>query len=208
MFGDIFAGTLLTSFSLVIFLFGKSSGPDSILGQAYWFRYLVFLMGVFSLYAGFMYNDFTSLPLYIFGDSCYTYPKDSDTPVRTEDCVYPFGVDPAWYLSTDELTFMNSLKMKIAVILGVFQMCIGIIIKGANARYNKNKLDFWFEFVPQLSMMLALFGFMDYLIISKWLMNWDGRTNAAPSIITTMITMALGGGKPAEGSIDVPLVGN
>lgn len=177
MFGDIFAGTLLVSFGLVVFMFGGSSGPDSMLGAAHWFRWLLLLMGFFSLYSGFLYNDFTSLPLYLFGDSCYEYSADNVVPKRTSsDCVYPFGVDPSWYLSTDELTFMNSMKMKIAVILGVFQMCIGIIIKGKNARYNKNKLDFWFEFVPQLCMMLALFGFMDYLIISKWLIDWDGKT--------------------------------
>lgn len=121
MFGDIFAGTLLTCFGLSIFIFGGSSKPDSIMGAAHWFRWLVLLMGMFSLYSGLLYNDFTSLPLYLFGDSCYQYSADNDTPVRKSDeCVYPFGVDPAWYLSTDELTFMNSMKMKIAVILGVF----------------------------------------------------------------------------------------
>jgi V-type H+-transporting ATPase subunit a len=176
MFGDVFAGTLLTCFALAIFMFG--GGKSSILNGAHYFRWLVLLMGLFSLYSGLLYNDFTSLPLYLFGDSCYKYLPDNDTPTRISDqCVYPFGVDPAWYLSRDELTFQNSMKMKIAVILGVFQMCIGIIIKGCNAKYNKNKLDFWFEFVPQLSMMLALFGFMDYMIISKWLINWDGKTD-------------------------------
>jgi hypothetical protein len=42
-----------------------------------------------------------------------------------------------------------------------------------------------------LLMMTSLFGFMDFLIIKKWLTDWEGRTDVAPSIITTMITMAL-----------------
>jgi len=87
--------------------------------------------------------------------------------------VYGFGVDPSWYMSVDELTFLNSLKMKISVILGVFQMCIGICLRGSNAIYWKKPVDFFFEFIPMLLMMLALFGFMDVLIIWKWLTDWN-----------------------------------
>lgn len=42
----------------------------------------------------------------------------------------------------------NSLKMKLAVILGVFQMMLGIILKAVNAIHFKEKLDFIFEFIP------------------------------------------------------------
>jgi len=38
----------------------------------------------------------------------------------------------------------------------------------------------------------ALFGFMDYMIILKWLTDWSTVTTAgmtSPSIISTMITM-------------------
>jgi V-type H+-transporting ATPase subunit a len=38
--------------------------------------------------------------------------------------------------------------MKMAVIFGVVHMSLGIIMKGFNAVYFGNKLDFIFEFIP------------------------------------------------------------
>ena len=36
---------------------------------------------------------------------------------------------------------------------------------------------------------------MDLLIILKWLTNWEGKENLAPSVITQMINVALKGGE-------------
>lgn len=88
--------------------------------------------------------------------------------LKSKECVYPIGIDPAWYMAKNELTYLNSMKMKLAVILGVIQMSLGVILKGMNYRFQKKRVDFWFEFVPQIVMLLALFGFMDLLIIVKW----------------------------------------
>jgi len=71
-------------------------------------------MGVFSTFCGFIYNDFSSVPLTVFGKGCY-----EDGEAVDKECVQPFGIDPAWYMSKNELTYQNSLKMKISVILGV-----------------------------------------------------------------------------------------
>lgn len=49
-----------------------------------------------------------------------------------------------------------------------------------------------------------MFGFMDLLIIVKWLTNFDLMENAKPaSVITSMITMFLGFG---EGGIETELI--
>ena len=64
-----------------------------------------------------------SIPLYL-GESCYDKITGHKILLhagnRTVDsCVYPFGIDPVWFTAKNELQFMNSLKMKIAVILGI-----------------------------------------------------------------------------------------
>lgn len=82
-------------------------------------RYLLLLMGLFSTYCGFIYNDFSSIPIELFGKSCYTSDHNTKEVLLKDDCVYPVGVDPKWYLAKNELAFLNSLKMKLSVILGV-----------------------------------------------------------------------------------------
>lgn len=68
-------------------------------------------------------------------------------------------------------------------------MSLGVILKGLNYRYQGKRIDFWFEFVPQIVMLLCLFGFMDLLIVVKWLTPFTDTP--APSIIATMIAMGL-----------------
>lgn len=80
-------------------------------------RYLFLLMGIFSTYCGFIYNDMTSIPLTILGDTCYDTVNNER--IQKADCVYSFGIDPIWFTSGSDLTFFNSLKMKMSVIIGV-----------------------------------------------------------------------------------------
>lgn len=162
-------------------------------GQA---RYLLLLMGIFATYNGFIYNEFFAIPFEIFG-SCYEeeivvatnelidpvnniYAPKAFAFTRKPDCVYTFGVDPRWFQSDANLAFTNNLKMKIAVILGILQMSLGIIMKGLNSLYFKKTLDFLFEFIPQIILLLALFGWMDILILAKWVepKNIDGYFEA------------------------------
>ena len=105
-------------------------------------------MGFFGMYAGIMYNDFLSIPWDLFG-SCYSKEgEDSLKTIRQEDCVYPIGIDPKWYIASNELAFINSFKMKFAVIVGVLQMTFGVILKGFNCIHFSNVLELFFEFIP------------------------------------------------------------
>ncbi len=80
---------------------------------------MILMMGIFATFAGFIYNDYASFPLMALGDSCY---KSTEDATLKEDCVYPVGIDPMWYMGSNELIFMNSLKMKLSVILGEFKV--------------------------------------------------------------------------------------
>lgn len=155
--------------------------------DAFKLRYLIFLLGFFSVYCGLIYNDFMSIPINSFWGSCY------NGDVKTDDCVYAFGLDWKWYQANNMLTYFNNFKMKLAVILGVLQMSLGLLLKGFNTWYFKDKLSFYFEFIPQMLMLWALFGYMDLLIVVKWLTPYKGSSGDeldskyAPSIITTLI---------------------
>ena len=137
-------------------------------------RYMLFGMGTMGVYAGLIYNDYFSLGLNLFG-STYVYPNFlsgtkavSLCAYGTPECVYPFGVDPVWKTSANELLFFNSMKMKMSVILGISQMIFGVFLRGINAIYFRSYLDFFSEFVPMILFAGSLFGYMILLIFIKW----------------------------------------
>ena len=121
MFGDIGHGGVLLG--LAIWL-TKSAKAKKLLPDVYPLRYLFLLMGIFSFYSGWIYNEFFSIPLNVFG-SCYGEAGHEEYAAKEEGCVYPFGFDPKWIRASNELNYFNSYKMKFAVIIGVFQMSFG-----------------------------------------------------------------------------------
>jgi V-type H+-transporting ATPase subunit a len=78
------------------------------------------------------------------------------------------GVDPIWGITSNKLAFVNVIKMKISVIMAIFHMSIGIIMKGTNSVYFGRWLDLITEVIFGLIIFLGLFGWMDALIIAKW----------------------------------------
>ncbi|WJX42217.1 V-type proton ATPase subunit a3 [Trifolium repens] len=130
-------------------------------------------MALFSIYTGLIYNEFFSIPFELFGPTAYGCRdpscRDSTTIglIKVRD-TYPFGVDPKWHGTRSELPFLNSLKMKMSILLGVSQMNLGIILSYFNAKYFGNNINIWHQFVPQMIFLNSLFGYLSLLIIVKW----------------------------------------
>jgi len=196
MFGDIGHGGIVFAFGLYLCFkkdeLEKSKSPFAALLSA---RYLLAMMGFFAFYCGFIYNDFMSIPLNLFG-TCYKKEHGMHHLVREDpECVYPFGLDPRWYGTQNELTFFNSFKMKMAIVLGVSQMTMGTMLKMINAIHFRSALDFIFEWIPQILFLSCTFGYMVLLIFFKWATPYDVPngypTSEAPAIINIFIKFLL-----------------
>ena len=97
--------------------------------------------------------------------------------------------------------FVNSLKMKLSVILGVIHMVLGIFLKGFNAIFEANLIEFIFIFIPQITLMVIIFGFMDALIFIKWNIDYKNKEYLAPDIKSFLLNIFLKFGKlPSTGT--------
>ena len=208
MFGDIGHGGLILLLSIWLVLKKDEilkSMPDlKLLVKT---RYFFLLCGFFAFFNGWIYNDFFAMPLGIFG-SCYKNVKDDNgekIAKRKGDCVYPIGLDPKWYVASNELSFLNSFKMKMSVIIGVLQMILGLFLKGMNGIYFGDYADFIFEFIPQLIFMCLLFGYMILMIYIKWGTDWSDDLSKAPSLITQLLMLFLNMGSTGPDNFKTPL---
>ncbi|XP_062022288.1 V-type proton ATPase subunit a3-like isoform X2 [Rosa rugosa] len=176
MFGDWGHGICLLLATLYFIIRERkfsSQKLGDIIEMTFGGRYVIFMMALFSIYTGLIYNEFFSVPFEIFGPSAYGCRDPSCRDATTAGLTkvrdtYPFGVDPKWHGSRSELPFLNSLKMKMSILLGVAQMNLGIVLSYFNAKYFADKLNIWYQFVPQMIFLNSLFGYLSLLIIVKW----------------------------------------
>lgn len=110
MFGDLGHGTIMALFGAWMVIkevsLGAKKSNNEIWNIFFAGRYIILLMGCFSMYTGLVYNDIFSKSMNIFGSS-WNIPYDNETmehnPALTLDPKdsyidrpYFIGIDPIW----------------------------------------------------------------------------------------------------------------
>ncbi|XP_064439166.1 V-type proton ATPase 116 kDa subunit a 1 isoform X4 [Mirounga angustirostris] len=213
MFGDFGHGVLMTLFAVWMVLresrILSQKNENEMFSTVFSGRYIILLMGVFSIYTGLIYNDCFSKSLNIFGSSwsvrpMFTLYNWTEETLRGNPVLqlnpsvpgvfggpYPFGIDPIWNIATNKLTFLNSFKMKTSVILGIIHMMFGVTLSLFNHTYFKKPLNIYFGFIPEIIFMTSLFGYLVILIFYKWTAYNANTSEKAPSLLIHFINMFL-----------------
>nr|XP_061805963.1 V-type proton ATPase 116 kDa subunit a 1-like isoform X6 [Nerophis lumbriciformis] len=216
MFGDLGHGVLMTCAALYLVLRESrliaQKNDNEMFSMVFAGRYIILMMGIFSIYTGIIYNDCFSKSLNVFGSGWSVRPMfdarvggnwttetlQGNKVLQLDPAIagvfkgpYPIGIDPIWNIATNKLTFLNSFKMKMSVILGVIHMLFGVTLSLFNHLYFKKPLNIYLGFIPEIVFMASLFGYLVLLIFYKWL-SYDVRLSRdAPSLLIAFINMFL-----------------
>uniref|UniRef100_A0A4W5P6Q5 V-type proton ATPase subunit a n=1 Tax=Hucho hucho TaxID=62062 RepID=A0A4W5P6Q5_9TELE len=213
MFGDLGHGMVMACFALWMVLTEKSHkrkrSDNEIWTIFFEGRYIILMMGLFSVYTGLIYNDCFSKSLNIFGSgwsvrAMFTDQQWTNETLQTNTLLildpnvsgvfvgpYPFGIDPIWNMAVNRLSFLNSYKMKMSVIIGVMHMSFGVVLSVFNHLHFKQRFNIYLLFLPELLFLLCLFGYLVFMIIYKWLAFGARDSRLAPSILIHFINMFL-----------------
>ncbi|XP_076876556.1 V-type proton ATPase 116 kDa subunit a 2 isoform X1 [Brachyhypopomus gauderio] len=222
MFGDVGHGAAMTLFALWMVLSEKNHkrrrSGNEMWSLLYEGRYIILMMGLFSMYTGLIYNDCFSKSLNIFGSgwnikAMFREQQWTNETLQTNALLsldpnvsgvftgpYPLGIDPIWNLAVNRLVFLNSYKMKMSVIIGVIHMSFGVVLSVFNHLHFRQKFKIYLLFLPELLFLLCLFGYLVFMIFYKWLAYSSRDSRTAPSILIHFISMFL-----MQGNVTSPL---
>ncbi|CAH1738660.1 V-type proton ATPase 116 kDa subunit a 1 isoform X2 [Aphis gossypii] len=211
MFGDAGHGIILTLFSAYMVIYeqqlSKTKSSNEIWNIFFGGRYIILLMGFFSIYTGIIYNDVFSKSINLFGSSWSNNESPSSIlgnksitlDPATKDYSqepYPLGLDPVWQVAVNKIIFLNSYKMKLSIIFGVVHMMFGVVLSVVNHVHFNKKINILLQFIPQMLFLVLLFLYMVSLMFMKWV--WYGPKNplktsprCAPSVLIMFINMML-----------------
>jgi len=99
-------------------------------------------------------------------------------------------MDPGWVEAQNKLAIYNSFKMKQAVILGVLHMLLGVAMSALNYIRERDFARVICVFIPEVLFLVCTFGWMDILIVVKWLKSWS-NPSVAPALLGEMTNFFL-----------------
>lgn len=207
MFGDFGHGIIMTLAAVAMIYFEKPlqrGKQDELFSMAFYGRYIMLMMGVFSMYTGLIYSDAFSkeIPL---ASSMWEWRAGDDwsegktiKATRVSGYTYPFGMDYSWHDTENDLLFSNSYKMKLSIVMGWAHMTFSLIWSYVNARHFKTPIDIWGNFIPGMIFFQSIFGYLVFCIIYKWSTDWYAIGQQPPSLLNMLIYMFLSPGKIEE----------
>ena len=208
MFGDAGHGTIMTLAACAMIYFERpllKRKNDELFEMAFYGRYIMLMMGMFSIYTGLIYNDVFSKPITQFS-SQWEWPQQFQEgasvsgKLRTDGYRYPFGIDWAWHDTENDLLFSNSYKMKLAILMGWTHMTYSLCLSYINARHFRTPIDIWGNFLPGMIFFQSIFGYLVFTVIYKWSIDWVKIGQQPPGLLNMLIYMFL-----SPGRVDEPL---
>ena len=209
MFGDFGHGALMFLAAAAMIYWEKPlmrSKQDELFSMAFFGRYIMLMMGLFSMYTGLIYNDAFSKAFTPF-KSQWVWPTDfkegDSITARLRDphsngYRYPFGLDWGWHETENDLLFSNSYKMKLSILMGWAHMTYSLCLSFINARHFKSPIDIWGNFVPGMIFFQSIFGYLVFCIIYKWSIDWYAIGQSPPGLLNMLIYMFLQPGTVEE----------
>jgi V-type H+-transporting ATPase subunit a len=208
MFGDCGHGFLMFCAAVAMIYWEKKLKKvrDELFSMAFYGRYIMLMMGIFSMYTGLIYND-------VFSKSISAFPSawEWDLPENWHENMtvtaslkggyrYPFGMDWMWHGTENDLLFSNSYKMKLSILMGWAHMTYSLCLSFINARHFKTPIDVWGVFVPGMIFFQSIFGYLVFTIVYKWCVDWYAIGESPPGLLNMLIYMFL-----SPGTIEQPL---
>lgn len=210
MFGDFGHGFIMVCAASAMIYWEKSLKKvrDELFSMAFYGRYIMLMMGIFSMYTGLIYNDVFSKSLSIF-PSAWNWDLPANwVEGQTVEAVlkgsyrYPFGLDWMWHDTENDLLFSNSYKMKLSILMGWCHMTYSLCLSYINARHFRTPIDIWGVFIPGMIFFQAIFGYLVFTIVYKWSIDWIAIGKSPPGLLNMLIYMFL-----SPGTVEEPLYG-